>query len=318
LQELYRLRALQLRGSYDHLILLFSGGSDSVNILHAFIDNNIFLDEIVMEYPENFNMNNQERDSKNFYSEIKYAAWAHLDKYKHLIDSRTKIRNIDISKPMDRLIGAEDWYDKIGTDRPNPSLVARQLALLQDTVTETLTEKGRRVCHIYGVDKPLVYIDNNEYYCYFSDSNAIHAVDTGRELANVVDRNLFPELFYWSSEFPEIVVKQAQTIKAMSEFNPLLKQYLSNFKDFHIEAARQYIDPIIYDVTKLEKFQTGKPRGEVVREMDDWFWKPKSHIITGNFLNTVNYLNSRIDKKYFVNSDLYNGYYPVESQRYKL
>ena len=48
LKELYRQRALQLREAYDHLVLFYSGGVDSWNILKTFIDNNIRLDEIYM------------------------------------------------------------------------------------------------------------------------------------------------------------------------------------------------------------------------------------------------------------------------------
>jgi hypothetical protein len=46
LQDLYKQRAQQLRDSYDYLILNFSGGADSWNILHTFLTNNIKLDEV--------------------------------------------------------------------------------------------------------------------------------------------------------------------------------------------------------------------------------------------------------------------------------
>ena len=46
LQELYRMRAQELRDEYDYLLLSFSGGSDSLEILHGCLKNNIFLDEV--------------------------------------------------------------------------------------------------------------------------------------------------------------------------------------------------------------------------------------------------------------------------------
>jgi asparagine synthetase B (glutamine-hydrolysing) len=46
LSELYRQRAQQIREQYDYVVLWFSGGADSTNILNAFIDNNIKLDEV--------------------------------------------------------------------------------------------------------------------------------------------------------------------------------------------------------------------------------------------------------------------------------
>ena len=52
LMELYKARALQLRQQYDYLTLYYSGGADSTTVLHAFIDNNIFIDEILMWHAE--------------------------------------------------------------------------------------------------------------------------------------------------------------------------------------------------------------------------------------------------------------------------
>ena len=52
LEDLYKIRAQQLRDSYDYLILNYSGGSDSHNILHTFLKNNIKLDCIYVQWPE--------------------------------------------------------------------------------------------------------------------------------------------------------------------------------------------------------------------------------------------------------------------------
>jgi hypothetical protein len=43
LTTLYKERAEQLRDNYDYLVLHYSGGSDSHNILHTFLSNNIKL-----------------------------------------------------------------------------------------------------------------------------------------------------------------------------------------------------------------------------------------------------------------------------------
>ena len=50
LQEVYKQRAQQLRDQYDYLILYFSGGADSYNVLRSFIDNNIKLDEVCVKW----------------------------------------------------------------------------------------------------------------------------------------------------------------------------------------------------------------------------------------------------------------------------
>ena len=69
LENLYKKRAQQLRDQYDYLVLYFSGGADSLNILHSFINNNIFLDEIVMQVPEPAmsTFNEEDKSNKNLY-----------------------------------------------------------------------------------------------------------------------------------------------------------------------------------------------------------------------------------------------------------
>jgi hypothetical protein len=47
LDELYVLRAQELRDTYDYLILCYSGGTDSTHVLETFYYNNIHIDEIV-------------------------------------------------------------------------------------------------------------------------------------------------------------------------------------------------------------------------------------------------------------------------------
>ena len=46
LQQLYLQRALELRDQYDYLIILYSAGSDSTNMIKTFIDNKIKIDQV--------------------------------------------------------------------------------------------------------------------------------------------------------------------------------------------------------------------------------------------------------------------------------
>ena len=50
LDELYNQRARQLRERYDYLVLCYSGGSDSNNILEAFIRQGLLIDELVTNF----------------------------------------------------------------------------------------------------------------------------------------------------------------------------------------------------------------------------------------------------------------------------
>ena len=50
LDELYDARSRELREKYDYLILSYSGGSDSHNILMSFIRQGLHLDEIIINH----------------------------------------------------------------------------------------------------------------------------------------------------------------------------------------------------------------------------------------------------------------------------
>ena len=41
LDELYRIRAQQLRDKYDYIVIFCSGGADSTNVLYSFLKNGI-------------------------------------------------------------------------------------------------------------------------------------------------------------------------------------------------------------------------------------------------------------------------------------
>ena len=43
LEELYKRRAQQLREKYDYIVLAYSGGADSCNVLNSFLDNDCNL-----------------------------------------------------------------------------------------------------------------------------------------------------------------------------------------------------------------------------------------------------------------------------------
>src|SRR5210317_184486 len=44
--ELYKKRCQQIRENYDYIVLMYSAGADSDNVLNCFVRNNIKLDEV--------------------------------------------------------------------------------------------------------------------------------------------------------------------------------------------------------------------------------------------------------------------------------
>jgi hypothetical protein len=208
LAELYRQRAQQLRDKYDYLVLWFSGGADSTNVLDSFIENNIKLDEVASYV--NYEATG---DRFNFLNgEVFNVAIPKIEEVKQkqpginhtIIDLSTMI--------MDHFTAKETKFDWIYhmNGYLNPNNASKQDIKLAVPRWRDMIAAGKRVCFIHGIDKPRVNELNGKFYFRFVDM-----VD-GAVSANVQILNRpweFDELFYWTPDLPEIVIKQAHVLK---------------------------------------------------------------------------------------------------------
>lgn len=321
LLDLYKRRAQQLRNKYDYLALYFSGGADSINILHAFIDNNIFLDEIVMQLPEPARKQFRPDDTSNgnIYGEIEYAAIPHMNKFKDKINSSTKIRYQDFSKPVIDLLQKDNWFETnpMGTNICI-SGIGRQQAQLTENHIIDLCNRGLNVGQILGVDKPLIYYDNENYYAYFSDVSAMHAPPVNQSQSEIFHKYYHTEFFYWTPDLPEIVVKQAQEIKQFCESNVHARYMMSKSLETHISEYKSLLHPIIYPPYVRVDFETEKPSSKIIRPMDQWFWQSGDKKIINNYLSVIKYLRDNTDSKYMIENNIDNGIAAHLSRFYKL
>ena len=319
--DIYKRRAQQLREQYNYLVLYFSGGADSINILCAFLDNGIFLDEIVMQLPEPARQTFDPNDTskRNLYGEIEYSAIPFLNDYKDKISPNTKIRYQDFAKPVLDILEHDDWFETnpMGTNICI-SGIGRQAAQVTEKHILDLCDQGISVGQILGVDKPLVYFDGTDYYAYFSDVSAMHAPPVNLTQSEVFHKYYHTEFFYWTPDMPEIVVKQAQELKKHYEVNAQAQQLASQSLKTHISAFKSVLHPIIYPAHVKVDFETVKPGSNIVRPMDEWFWKTASEKAIGNYMSVIDYLGSRIDSIHMTDHNINNGLTASLSKFYKL
>lgn len=320
LDELYRQRAQQLRDCYDHLTLYFSGGADSSNMLRTFVTNNIFLDEIVMQSPSpvKSTFNDQDRSSKNVYSEIPYSAVPILNELKNLIDPRTFIRYQDTSLGIIELLKKENWYEY---NPPGTALginpIARQYTALTEKHILKLSDSGKKIAQIVGVDKPLLHYDGKHYYAYFLDVNALHCPPVDLNLRERFEISLHTEFFYWSPDLPRLVIKQAQEIKRRCEMNVRLRHIICVEKN-SIGELRSILHPMIYPSMPKVPFQVGKDGQGSVREKDQWFRSTASQLQQNNFHGYMKFLESLIDPVFTLGQNIGNGFIGHKSRYYRL
>lgn len=322
LDELYRKRAQQLRDNYDYLALYFSGGADSSNMLRTFVNNGIFLDEIVMQSPEPVKgtFNKEDISDANVYSEIPFSAVPIINELKNLIHPNTIIRYQDTSQGVIELFNHDNWFEKqpLGvTLALNP--VARQHTSFTDAHILNLCDTGKRTAQIIGTDKPLLMYDDDtgNYYSYFLDVTAMHAPPVDLTKKEISDKAYHTEFFYWSPDMPEISIKQAQEVKHYCELDHRIRTAVCNTKT-HIGELRSILHPIIYPSMPAVPFQVGKGHLGSVRKKDDWFWSNATALQKYNFQGAIDYLQNSISSSNFKNGDIGNGLTGHRSKLYKL
>lgn len=201
LTEWYKLRALQLREKYEYLILNFSGGMDSWNILYTFLKNNIRLDEIHVKssatIDEKLSTFSLSKDSKNFHSEWYYTILPDL-------------RWISTYYPSIK-ITTTDAFAESKIDLSNPEIFANAGHFLgtfelmrQTTASPTVVSNiSMNIGEIWGIDKPSFHIlENGDLGLFFVDSTVSvpHTPAIGYSTQ---------ELFYYSVDMPKLPFIQA-------------------------------------------------------------------------------------------------------------
>lgn len=332
LDDLYLMRLKQLRNRYDHLILFFSGGRDSSNILLTAVNNNIQLDEIVVYYPfvmEKY-FNNIETDSDNLYSEVEYAAKPLLKKLENKL-TNTKIRFQDIGETTNRFTKNDDWFDRI---RPANTLqmVSPSNGGACDDELLALALQGKNVGVIVGADKPTVYEMNGSYYFKFMDAS-FNAIPRPRSEEYKGFYNYINyEAFYQTPDLPHLVVKQAQVIANALEYDHRLKSLcgfdtskldrtiydkyqISNISNKIISEKETILATYLYS-DNHQPWQTLKHRKSLYRRGEKVVWETMSNSTKDNYMNTVNFICQKINPRFFIANDHVLGPKPIFSTPY--
>jgi len=233
LYDLYAKRAHQLRKKYKTLILRFSGGSDSTNILKVFIENNIKIDAIVVN--EFYELSGVDRASHPGSWEKLEIALPFLDKIQK--DGVEFERyELDISRYFLDIGQSPDWIYKINA----PRLRLVEIAAPRSAKHPALAKYDRPdTCIVSGIDKPWVWCKNDKIW-YFSMS------DLAPVLVDPVHSKMVQEPFYWTADMPELVIKQCHVVKKYFQQNPGLHPKGID-ETVSVAATKSWLIPLIYD-----------------------------------------------------------------------
>jgi len=277
LAELYKQRALQLREAYDHLVLFFSGGVDSWNVLHSFVSNNIKLDEIYMfgafeaEKPM-YEKLGFDRTPGYFTREIQQA----IPLVKKLIETKgIKLNIYDWTTDILEAANDRDWFYTAGV-RFDPTCMVRSKFHKKFRIHNELLHKGKKVGFVFGVDKPRLLRDDDSIYFAFLDVIMTTATLPTNDIKGEYWEN--DEYFYWTPNMPELAIKQSHEVvkwlRALNKIN--LIKHMKNIAAFHDEAYYAEVNKCVYPAWNHNTWQIKKPTNAIYNEMSQWF-------LDGNF-----------------------------------
>lgn len=300
LEDLYKERALQLRNKYDYLVLHYSGGSDSHNILHTFIKNNIKLDEIYVRWAKPlidqrfYKPNIKDLSAENSPSEWDFTIKPSLELVRQS-NPEIKITISDFTKNFGSLNfskhNIEDVIVKMNLTVGALGSVAQRIDS-NITITES---KNKNVGHIFGVEKPLLYVNDNFINLLFQDSML--------EVVTLQDLRISEsaELFYWAPEFPLLTMEMAyQCSLYFKKYKEILYQpdVSLDMENINREIRRDIYKKVLYEKSwDLNKFQVNKPNAE---RSDWWSWvhrSPELKNLNHNFNSTMIEILSGVDKR---------------------
>jgi hypothetical protein len=291
----YKQRAQQIREKYDYIVIWYSGGADSHNVLMSFVRNNIFVDEIAQFH----NLTADKGNKKTYFNEEVFFTSA--PNTQALIENNplyqhTKHRLVDLTDIQAKMLQQDsnkwDYFYKVSTHM-TPSALSR--SYLRETIPDyvSLIEQGKRVCFVWGCEKPMVQRHNNNWYVGFKDM-VDNAVSQRTQMLNREWEH--DELFYWTPDLPQLAAKQAHIVKRfLSQLTPGAVDNInvSAHKKIEDEYGRRVINThtadvvvnnvryqllpdglhrLIYPDWNPESIVAGKPLSLAYPERDTWMF----------------------------------------------
>ena len=224
LQQLYLQRAYELRNNYDYLILNYSGGPDSHNVLETFLLNNIFLDEIFIysQFNEQTIAHLQKNDPDTFamFPEFYEAQMSAIPIAKHMIETyspHTKITYVDNFYETHKKFW-ESKNEKAFMDdmKGNASVMLTHRHMDRSRNPNfkpewKIIKQKKKTAHIWGIEKPNLVHDEKGVYFTLVDNTILSRIDLQHNLT-VEDIPNNHELFYIHPTAVKMFLKQAHVI----------------------------------------------------------------------------------------------------------
>lgn len=285
--DLYRLRAQEIRDTNDYVVLMISGGPDSINMLESFVHNGIKVDEVI-------NVNSYHSTQK-VVGTVNNADYIYnfrpcLDLLYQQYNFKPKITIVDEIEYLQ--IHWQQMYqrgrDDICWEFGGPtSVLPRGYMVIYLPHLWNMLQQGKKVALVVAADKPIGKLIDGRFAVQFTDLQESNY----REMAKEFDFVHF-DFWHWFYQAPStapLLIKQAHLLKNFTDANPEPEFYenIQNSKTFrraHYWPSRQGYGHLRYDVFHkiiypnwTAKVVTLKPTDLISRPQDTW-WLQKLQI----------------------------------------
>ena len=289
LQELYVERAKQLLDKYDHVALLWSGGSDSTAVLKIFIDNNLKLDEVISYGMINSAVNEKDKTNAEVFHQH--------DRFKTYIDNAgISFRFLNMWDRIDEVKLDDNFIDTGDLRYCFDNLIKVQAGYHTDPKLMQLAHKGKKVCVLTGLEKPRVFVENDNFYTAFIDiltSANVYPMLYGGNYNGVAF-----ERFFLTPDLPNLYAKMVHTLIDWFEHNYIgYKDFLTYRDFFQVDKYYDIANQVLYDwksqdnwtlgkhnsarfCQKYEPLRTSMPEFDLYQRWSDMTWEINKNINT--------------------------------------
>lgn len=265
---LYKMRAQQIRDKYKHVIISFSGGSDSYEVLWSFLNNNIFIDEIQVScFEELTNKIDKEKlladHDLSYYMEYELAVKPML-KYVSEKSPNTKITILDASNFLHNQISSGKFATlndnsndkeitfKVSTSKMSTTVGPTHLwQYMYSVVNVQQSDDKDSVCIVRGLEKPVITVKDGGMVFNFTDQTMMTGAAINKGL---IAQTYTVEDFFWSPDMPFIPIKQSHLIKRRFESDrEYFNKYMNARNSIVAFNKSNALKPTISPATAMER-----------------------------------------------------------------
>jgi hypothetical protein len=279
----YLEQAKRIRDTYDYVILCYSGGYDSSNILETFHFNNIRLDKIVVVgalEQDKYNMSDENHNGELYYNVFPYLKELNLDGITQVIDYSKLFEDIN---NFSTIKYEENWIDVMGGWFSPHHFFWRDL----EEYVIPKEWKDKRVALVFGRDKPSLF---SKDHLRKDKMNGFYFRDTPvTSYGNISSKNNYDRInFYWDPNYTDILIKQLHVLR---RFNNTSKH---NFHQTIPISINSCVDSIVYNLKRPILFKSPKSKSGILSLRDTFLNEKKNSDIYDFYNIGITKMNERI------------------------